>query len=64
MTIEEVLADPAEAAKAGRAWATIQLQGGRLVLTENGGLIQADNADRGDGTFGPEVWPFQAGFRP
>ena len=61
-TIDQVLANPSEAAKAGRVWATIPLQGGKLVLTDNGGLIQADNADRGDGTFGPEVWPFKAGF--
>ena len=61
-TIEDYLADPIEAVKAGRVWGTIPMQGGRIVLTENGGLIQLDLAQRPDGSLGPEVWPFKAGF--
>ena len=56
-TIEDFLANPVDGPKIGRVWATLPLQGGRIVLTEHGMLIQADQADRGDGTTGPEVWP-------
>ena len=56
-TIEQVIADPA--VKAGRVWAVLPLGGGRIVLTDNGVLIEATEADRGDGTFGAEVWPLK-----
>ena len=63
-TIEQLYAANTEdVQKAGRIWAILEVAGGKIILTENGGFIQADNADRGNGTFGPEVWPFQAGFR-
>ena len=60
-TIEQVLANPIEGPKVGRAWGVLQIPGGRIVGTDNGVLLQIDNADRGDGTFGPEVWPVKAG---
>ena len=63
MTIEQALQDADLAAKAGRVWGTIPVGGGRIVMTENGMLIELAEADRGDGTVGPEVWPFGAGFR-
>lgn len=62
-TVDELYAtNQSDAVKAGRIWATLNLQGGKIVLCENGLFFQADNADRGNGTFGPEAWPVQAGF--
>lgn len=62
MTIEQALADPTVAQQAGRVWAIVPMAGGRVAYTDNGKLEEIENADRGDGTFGPEVWIFKAGF--